>query len=287
MNKSLLGSVALCIFMLALCAHPSAARLREGNFVPFSEVVSSTADRQLKLHRVVKGDTLSRIARRNNVQLKTLMLANNMNEKTILEIGSTVRIPACQGTVHVISPGDTIANLAERYQVSRVAMIEANQDKNPNSLEIGDCLHIPAADDNEWMEPSWSEPSRGNSLSNSMAWPIAGTISSAFGWRKSGFHHGLDIANEIGTPIHAAAAGTVSFVGYKSVYGRTVIIDHPDGKQTLYAHAKTICVDKGEKVSRGQVIASVGVSGVTTGPHVHFEVRIDNKAYNPLNFLRR
>ncbi|MDD3364501.1 MAG: M23 family metallopeptidase, partial [Syntrophomonas sp.] len=83
------------------------------------------------------------------------------------------------------------------------------------------------------------------------------------------------------------AAGTVSFTGYKPVYGLTVIIDHPDGKQTLYAHTQKTYVHKGEKVNQGETIAAVGMTGVTTGPHVHFEVRIGNKVSNPVSYLRR
>ena len=286
MNKRWIGSFALGIFMLALCVPPSLARLSAGNFIPFSQTVSGIADSQVILHRIEEGDTLSQIARSYNVSLNTLMLTNNMDEETILEVGTTLRIPASQGSIHIVASGDTMSDLADRYQVSMDAMLEANPGKDPSFLEIGDCLRIPDSD-GRLTAQYISEPSRGTSLPGTMMWPITGTISSGFGWRKSGYHHGLDIANKLGTPIHAAAAGTVSFAGYKSVYGRTVIIDHPDGKQTLYAHTQNIKVEKGEKVTRGQVIAAVGMSGVTTGPHVHFEVRYKDKARNPISYLKR
>lgn len=286
LNKRWKGSIALCIFMLALSTHPSVARLNEGKFIPFSQAVTGIADRQTRLHRIEKGDTLSAIARDYDVNLKNLMKTNNINEKTILNIGATLKIPDSQGPVHVVAPGETISDLAERYQVSLAAMIDANLDKKPDCLEVGDCLRIPETD-GEWIEQSTLEPSRGVSQRNVLDWPIIGTITCPFGWRSSGFHHGLDIAGKIGAPIHAAAAGTVSWAGYMSVYGRTVIIDQPDGKQTLYAHAQKIYVEKGDKVSRGQVISAVGISGVTTGPHVHFEVRVDKQARDPMRYLRR
>jgi len=286
LNNRWKGSIALCIFMLALSTHPSVARLNEGKFIPFSQAVSSIADRQTRLHRIEKGDTLSAIARDYDVNLNTLMQTNNMDEKTILNVGATLKIPNYQGPVHIVAPGETITYLAERYQVSAAAIVDANHDKNPNCLEVGDCLRIPETDE-EWLEQSMFEPSRGVSQRNTLSWPISGSITCSFGWRKSGFHHGIDIANKIGASIHAAAAGTVSWAGYMSVYGRTVIIDHPDGKQTLYAHAQKIYVEKGEKVSRGQVISSVGISGVTTGPHLHFEVRADKQARDPMSYLRR
>jgi hypothetical protein len=213
------------------------------------------------------------------------MLTNNMDGRTILKVGATLKIPDYQGPVHIVAPGETINDVAEIYQVSEAAIISANLDQNVNNLEVGDCLRIPETDE-EWFDPSPPEPSRGDSQRSTFNWPITGRITCPFGTRKSGFHHGIDIASTIGTPIHAAAAGTVSWAGPMAVYGRTVIIDHPDGKQTLYAHASVIYVKKGDQVDQGQVISAVGITGVTTGPHLHFEVRIDKKAVDPISYLR-
>lgn len=271
--------------MLAICVHPSAARLSASNFVPFSQVINSSNENKIKTHQIQKGDTLYRIARRNEVDLKYLMQTNNMDEDSILEIGTTIKIPKgkAEGAVHVVAPGETFAMVAQRYGSTIVDLMAANQEINPLDIKTGDYLIIP----NERITGDEGiTPSRGAKISGTLLWPIMGAISSDYGQRKSGFHHGLDIANKIGTPIKAAESGTVSFAGTKSVYGRTVIVNHPDGKQTLYAHAKSLCVHKGEKVDRGEVIAYVGVSGVTTGPHLHFEVRIDKKTYDPLKYLR-
>ncbi len=286
MDKRWIGSLAVCIFLLALGAHPSVARLSEGNFVPFSQAASSFADSQAKSYRIQKGDTLCKISQMYNVNLKTLMLNNQMDENTILEVGQTLRIPTVQGLTHVVAPGDTICDVADHYRVSMEALVSANLDMNPDFLEVGDLLNIPNSN-NLRVAQSMPEPSRSLSMPKLMKLPIAGTITSSFGWRKAGFHHGIDIANKIGTPIQAAAAGTVSFTGYKPVYGLTVIIDHPDGKQTLYAHTQKTFVHKGEQVSQGETIAAVGMTGVSTGPHVHFEVRSGNKISDPVSYLRR
>ncbi|MEA4925166.1 MAG: M23 family metallopeptidase [Syntrophomonadaceae bacterium] len=285
LNKRWKGSVALSIFMLAVSTNPSAARLDEGKFIPFSQAVSSIADRQNILYRIEKGDTLYGIAREYDVSLDKLMLTNKMNEKTILEIGATIQIPAYQGPIHIVAPGETISALAERYQIGEEELINANLDIDPSSLEVGECLRIPA-NEVEWLEESTIEPSRGTSQRNTLSWPITGEITCPFGSRKSGFHHGIDIAADIGDPICAAASGTVSWAGYMSVYGRCVIINHADGKQTLYAHASKLLVKKGERINRGERIALIGISGVTTGPHLHFEVRVNKKAQDPLNYLR-
>jgi murein DD-endopeptidase MepM/ murein hydrolase activator NlpD len=286
LDKRWIGSLAGCILLLALGAHPSVARLSAGNFIPFSQAANSFADNQIKTYQIQKGDTLCKISQQFNVSLTSLMASNQMDDNTILEVGYILRIPNSQAAIHVVVPGDTMFDLADRYGVDLESLASANQGKNLDLLEVGDLLNIPNAN-NIQVAGSTSQPSRSLSASKLMKWPVEGTITSSFGWRKAGFHHGIDIANKVGTPIKAAAGGTVSFTGYKSVYGLTVIIDHPDGKQTLYAHTKKTFVTKGEQVKQGDTIAAIGMSGVTTGPHVHFEVRNGNKISDPICYLRR
>lgn len=121
------------------------------------------------------------------------------------------------------------------------------------------------------------------------AWqaPVAGRITSQFGRRVDPLsgehraHHGIDIAAPRGTPIGAASAGTVIFAGRRGGYGNTVIIEQTDGKQTLYAHAEQLLVNVGEQVAAGQTIATVGSTGRSTGPHLHFEVRENGQPVDP------
>lgn len=117
--------------------------------------------------------------------------------------------------------------------------------------------------------------------------PTTGTISSRFGLRSRDFHKGLDIAASSGTPIYAAAAGTVtvSAYGYNGGYGNYVIISHGNGVQTVYGHCSSLCVSVGETVSQGQLIARVGTSGNSTGNHLHFEVRVNGIVQNPQNYV--
>jgi len=122
-------------------------------------------------------------------------------------------------------------------------------------------------------------------------WPVSGRISSYFGYRNisfaSKYHSGLDIAASMGTSIKAADGGKVTFAGSKGTYGNLVIITHDNGTQTYYAHCSTLLVSVGQRVYQGQVIAKVGMTGRTSGPHVHFEVRINGTAVNPLNYLKK
>lgn len=120
-------------------------------------------------------------------------------------------------------------------------------------------------------------------------WPVRGTITSRFGYRSIfgsySYHQGLDIAVPYGTSIKAADGGTVSYAGWKGSYGKLVVIDHGNGKKSYYGHNSSLLVSAGEKVYQGQVIAKAGSTGNSTGNHCHFEVRINNRPVNPLNYL--
>ena len=120
-------------------------------------------------------------------------------------------------------------------------------------------------------------------------WPVRGTITSRYGWRTlfgvSNFHGGLDIAVRTGTSVKAADGGKVITSAWHSSYGYYIIIDHENGKQTYYAHNSKLLVRVGERVYQGQVIAKSGSTGNTTGPHCHFEVRVNGQRVNPRNYL--
>lgn len=125
-------------------------------------------------------------------------------------------------------------------------------------------------------------------------WPVMGRVTSSFGERtdpfgadmEGEFHRGIDIAAPNGTSIHAAGDGVVASAGWGTGYGREVVLDHGHGITTLYAHMASIAVTPGETVSRGQVIGYVGMSGHSTGAHVHYEVRIHNTPVNPHRYMR-
>ena len=119
--------------------------------------------------------------------------------------------------------------------------------------------------------------------------PCEGRISSGFGLRRWGrrmkMHKGIDIAAPMGTPIVAPAKGTVEFVGKKGAYGKTVILNHGGKVTTLFGHNSEILVNEGDLVKKGDVISLVGNSGRSTGPHVHYEVRVDGEQVNPSEYI--
>ena len=118
-------------------------------------------------------------------------------------------------------------------------------------------------------------------------WPAAGYVSSPYGLRFDGteFHQGIDIAAEMGTPIVATADGVVTAAGWNGGYGNMVDVDHGGGIVTRYGHASALAVTVGQQVRRGEVIAYVGSTGHSTGPHVHYEVRVDGQPVNPAGYL--
>jgi len=118
-----------------------------------------------------------------------------------------------------------------------------------------------------------------------LIWPVSGPITSPFGPRWGGFHPGIDIGVPMGTPIHAAAAGTVIFCGWETGYGNLVVLDHHNGIATAYAHQSRIAVSCNQDVAQGQVIGYVGCTGFCTGPHLHFEVRVNGTPVDPIGYL--
>ncbi|MEW6046279.1 MAG: M23 family metallopeptidase [Bacillota bacterium] len=122
-------------------------------------------------------------------------------------------------------------------------------------------------------------------------WPTEGWLSSGFGPRRHpvtgdpDYHYGLDIAGLVGTDILATADGTVVVAGRRSGYGLTIVIDHGYGLRTFYAHLSSMKVKVGQRVTKGQVIGAMGSTGISTGPHLHYEVHVNGRPVNPLNYL--
>lgn len=132
----------------------------------------------------------------------------------------------------------------------------------------------------------------GSTVSSGFIRPTSGVVTSPYGSRihpisgKQSFHTGIDYAPPHGTAIKASASGTVTSAGWLGGYGNAVIVDHGNGYSSLYAHASSLSVSVGQKVSQGQVIAAVGSTGNSTGPHLHFEIRYNGKHVNPANYVR-
>lgn len=236
---------------------------------------------------VKEGDTLSSIALAHNTTVASIAAINGIDSPDRIIPGQHLMIVKnASALVRRVAKGDTLWDIARAYGVTVDSIAEANALAG-DVIIPGQLLIIPVP---QIPRETWAVASvfKGTPLE----WPVLGRITSGFGWRIhpiSGvrhFHEGLDIAAPIGTPVQAVASGKISFAGYVSGYGRMVTIDHGNGLVTRYAHLSRVSVSQGQTVITGQVIGYVGDSGYATGPHVHFEVRLDGEAKDPRKFLR-
>jgi hypothetical protein len=182
---------------------------------------------------------------------------------------------------YTVCQGDTLWSISRRFGVDQDFIVVVNGIRNRDLLHPGQMLLLPGLPEGSAAGVS---PSRGRD--RSLAWPLRGELTSFYGQRGEEFHHGLDIAGDSGDPIRAADHGEVVFTGWHSCYGYAMILDHGGGLKTLYGHLSEFRAREGEFVRRGDVIAFVGATGRATGPHLHFEVRLEDRAVNPLPFLK-
>ncbi|NLW44017.1 MAG: M23 family metallopeptidase [Syntrophomonadaceae bacterium] len=281
MAKRTMLLVILAAFVLTTWPSSVIAGWSEDSFVP--SMLSVTSDSLVRRYLVQKGDTLSEIARSMGLDAGMIMAMNNLEADSVILEGQYLDIPGDRQRLHRVKAGESMWKIARMYQVSLDQLIAANtQIKNPSLLRVGEMIKIPSP--SGLTTPAMAQPSRG--FRGLFAWPVFGKITSGYGWRKGEFHHGLDIACSVGTPVRAAQAGVVVFSGSKSVYGKTVIIRHTNGMETLYAHNSKNMVKAGQEVKKGQVIALVGVTGRTTGPHLHFQINYNGETLNPIEYLR-
>lgn len=211
---------------------------------------------------VEAGDTLWQIAKANSIDIDYLCGYNNLSQTAVLAIGSVILVPS----PNLAEEPDSISVVAAinntSYTVSR------NEVSLTTSSRSGEVSVISYTVANEWLMPT------------------IGTISSDYGERDSGFHHGIDIAADTGTPIYASCSGYVSLAGYKNyIYGYTVEIEHSGDYQTMYAHMSAVAVDEGDWVKAGDLIGYVGETGNATGPHLHFQVELNGVILDPNDFI--
>lgn len=270
------------------------------NFTSSDEEFIPQKRSEIVYYTVQKGDTVSTIARRFDVTINTILWANNLGSYSLIRPGDSLLILPDSGILHTVKSGDTISRIARTYDVEEEKILSSNQ--LGSTLRIGEKIMIPGGRKitvaAATPAPAASSNSSGigiirdlvkapaSTVADSgakMAWPTDGArITQYYSWR----HTGLDIANKTGTPLYAAEAGTVISSGWNNGYGYNVLIDHGDGRQTRYAHASKLFVEKGDSVSRGENIAAMGSTGWSTGPHIHFEVIINGKKQNPLNYIK-
>jgi murein DD-endopeptidase MepM/ murein hydrolase activator NlpD len=237
-----------------------------------------------KSYTVRNGDSISTIAKRHGLSLDAIIASNNISNARRLRAGEKLRIPNMDGITYTVKKGDSYRKISSAMGVPLEAILDAN-DIQSDAISTGTVLFIPGA--------RMKKEDLRLALGELFIYPIRGRISSPFGWRNdpiSGIrkhHWGLDLAAPKGTVIRAASDGTVSAVGYNSLYGNYVYISHPNGYQTMYAHMSVISVRKGAVIYQGNKVGEVGSTGYSTGAHLHFAVYKNSQAINPLEVLNK
>lgn len=243
-------------------------------------------------YTVKKGDTLISIAETYQVSVATISESNDIANPHLIFPGQELVFPAVSGLLYTVQEGDKLASLAKKYKVDIETIWSANA-LDSETMVPGLKLVLPGA--SLPAPPAYKKTVSRASVSRSVnlanvkvpgfIWPVQGRVSSGFGMRGSFFHGGIDITGKYGTPIGAAASGTVTACGWRGSYGYMIEIQHNSQVATLYAHASKLLVSEGEEVTQGQVIAYVGSTGYSTGPHLHFELKIKGDRVNPRSYL--
>ena len=246
--------------------------------IPRSDVIT---------YDVQEGDTISGIAAKFGISINTVLWENNLTPYAIIRPGQALTILPISGVRHKVVRGENLSKIAAAYGVETADIIAANRLASADDLQIGEPLLIPGgkkprpAPSYALRRPNAPAPAGGGRLS----WPATcRRITQYFSWR----HTGIDIACSYGSTVYAAEAGRVIKAqgGWNGGYGIMVVVQHADGTQTVYGHNSKLFVQIGEDVARGQTIASLGSTGRSTGPHLHFEVRSGGYRKNPFSYLR-
>ncbi|MBQ9631205.1 MAG: M23 family metallopeptidase [Treponema sp.] len=237
-------------------------------------------------YTVKKGDTISGISKKFGLSnLSTIIAINDIKNARALSAGQKLKIPSIDGMLYTVKAGNTLAALSARYKIPLEDLLDVN-DLSSQNLMVGQELFIPGA-----------------KLDSSKLGEILGTLfknplharyrlSSKFGWRADPFtgartyHSGIDMACSRGTSIFAALPGNVIYVGWSNVFGNYVVVSHANNYQTLYGHMDKTQVKKGDIVSQGTVLGTVGSTGYSTGNHLHFTVYKNGKPIDPLTILK-
>jgi LysM repeat protein len=249
------------------------------------QTMPATSD-QIFLYMVQDGDTLSQIATMFNVSMSTIVWSNQLSSSKDIHPGQTLLILPISGIQHTVVKGDTVASIAKKYDGDADEIVTYNGLDTTGQLAVGSVITIPGGEAPVVAPVKKSQSSSGTTepihptkvVANTTARsgyfinPLPGSV------KTQGIHgyNAVDLAAPVGTPIRAAAAGKVIVSrvgGWNGGYGNYVVIDHPNGTQTLYAHQSKVIVWEGQNVVQGQIIGYVGSTGRSTGPHLHVEVR--------------
>jgi len=245
---------------------------------------------QFRVYRTTAGDTYNSLAQKFNLLETTLRSLNQSNDLRQPSPDTRLLIPSKDGIFHVVRSGQGLTDIARAYGIGLKTLMAANQKKDDKDLQPDEILYLPGANylskqDNQWICLAGLEVQKG------FLKPTTGRFADGFGERmhpithRLTFHEGLDLAPGWRARVVASQTGKVLFAGTRAGFGRLIILDHGGQLTSWYAHLDEILVKPQQTVKRGELIGKVGKSGRTTGPHLHFEIRVGNVPQNPLLYL--
>ncbi len=254
---------------------------------------SATASNRkgLQTYLVKKGDTLSMIAKKFNLSVNTILWANNLSLNSYIRPGDKLTILPVDGITYTVRSGDTVSSIAKRYGSTVNKILAYNQLSSAHKIRVNQKIIVPDGKlgytrsrriANIKPVKTIYHVRKKSSGGLKFVWPTTShRITQYYHWR----HHAIDIGNHIGQPIYAPISGRVIHAGWSRGYGYNVVIDNGHGVRTRTAHASKLYVKRGQYVKQGQVVAAVGSTGWSTGPHVHFEIMINGVKVNPLDYF--
>jgi murein DD-endopeptidase MepM/ murein hydrolase activator NlpD len=243
---------------------------------------------EVQRYAIQKGDTLSAIAQHYAIAADDLAYANGIDDEgDILSVGTELIIPPGRGALYFVKDGDTVASVAAKFKVEQSVIMTYNRLYfEPEHFATQQLIFVPGAEVPAMKRVTATRqipiPSAGQlpARTGQLSWPVRGVLTQYYWWG----HTGVDLAAPYGTGIAASDDGVVVATGWVAVGGLRVCVQHAGGLQTCYYHTSAVYVTPGEVVTRGQLIAAIGMTGVTTGPHVHWEVKLNGVAVNPLAY---
>ncbi|MCK5044249.1 peptidoglycan DD-metalloendopeptidase family protein [Candidatus Parcubacteria bacterium] len=241
-----------------------------------SEIIVEEKRKEITGYIIQPGDSLWSIADHFGISLDTIRWANDLNKSSVLKVGNKLIIPPVSGALHLVESGDTLSGIANDYKGKVEEIIAYSDIDEDGKIFVGDILVIPGGKMPVAAQSSYTQVPLADSY---LSFPTQGTISQGLHW-----YNAIDIANKCGTPIYAAAKGTVQKTGYIKIGGNRVRIIHSNGIVTYYGHLSRISVSPGQVVSQGQLIGYMGNTGYTigaTGCHLHFDI-LNKGVINPL-----
>ncbi|MFO8149584.1 MAG: LysM peptidoglycan-binding domain-containing protein [Trueperaceae bacterium] len=283
----------------------------DGTLIRPGQVLSLTRDADappappLVVH-VQPGDSLWSIARAHDSTVDALAMANGLSANSTLRVGLALTVPGRFAAIDAttgapsanvggaaaeevrVMPGDNLWKIARQHNTTIAAIMSLNG-LSSDRLAAGEVLRVLPGPDlgvaSDVVGSAAFVPQGGDA----MVWPLVGQITSRFGWRRltiggSNMHNGLDIGGRTGDPIRSATGGVVVYSGWRGGYGYLVVVETGD-TEYWYGHASALVAQVGDRVAPGDLIARVGTTGIATGPHLHFEIRVDGTPIDPLPIL--